>query len=340
MASFDTDYIINPFEMFAKRLALAIRSPMAYLVYDWFTNPYHSLFDEPPNIPKGKWLLCGYGRFGKALSRHLQYEGLQTMIIEAEPKYTHAPKNSIIGEGTEAVTLKDAGITNADGLVAGTDNDSNNLSIVITAKQIKRGQKLFPVARQNYEENTKVFAAAHVDLVMQPALIVAREIMAIVKTPLLAEFLSLVNRQNKEWLNQLISQLIGLFESQIAATWSMNIAKSMDNKVRVFVEKHPLKIIDLMRSTNHRDKLNSCLPLMIKYKSAVSVNSYQPRLSSKGYKLLPSLEDKINLGDEILFCGDISAMKSMQMLVSQQDLIKYVILGIEYQQGWLFSKNG
>lgn len=330
MASFDTDYIINPFQMFAKRLALAIRSPGAYLVYDWFTNPDHSLRDEPPIAPKGQWIVCGYGRFGKAVTQYLQYEGIKTVIIEAKPQSTDAPGDVIKGNGTEAITLKDAGIYASSGLIAGTDNDSNNLSIIMTAKEIKQGQSLFTVARQNYHRNSIVFDAAHLDLVMQPATIVAREIIAIIKTPLLADFLRLVNRQKKTWVNYFISRLAGLFSDEIQHTWTINMSLSTNIKTQEKLQESGILLGDLLRSPDDRHLSLSCIPLMIKIK--------KPLKKSKSYLLLPKLDHKIKLGDKILFCGDLKSMHKINFSLQHRHLLDYIIDGIPYDESWLWKK--
>jgi len=73
--------------------------------------------------PRGTWVLCGYGRFGKAVHRYLDFEGVETVIIEKELEMTKAPKGAIHGRGTEAVTLREAHIEKAVGIVAGTDDD-------------------------------------------------------------------------------------------------------------------------------------------------------------------------------------------------------------------------
>ena len=250
MASFGTTHIINPYEVFARRLALSVRSPSAYLVYEWLTSVHRNVYDddeidlndennfqpasklpmvreEPVCPPKGLWVICGYGRFGKAVARHLNYVGIQTRIIEAMPELTHPPEGSIHGKGTEAITLREANITKAVAIVAGTDNDANNLSIIITAQDElnraycsrQKNQKfnsryhllvdeetehreanqeqprLFTIARQNHSHNKEVFKRAELDFIMQPASIIAGEILSIIKTPMLANFLSLARRQ-------------------------------------------------------------------------------------------------------------------------------------------------
>ena len=153
MASFGTSHVINPFEVYARRLALSVRSPSAYLIYEWLTNPNHKVREEPINPPRGTWVVCGYGRFGKAVSRHLNYVGIKTVIIEAQPERTNAPEGTIDGRGTEAITLREAKITGAVAIVAGTDNDANNLSIIITAQDEVR--RHFEMQRLNREFNDK-----------------------------------------------------------------------------------------------------------------------------------------------------------------------------------------
>ncbi|MBF0264441.1 MAG: NAD-binding protein [Gammaproteobacteria bacterium] len=324
MDSFDTDHIINPYQMFAKRLALAIRSPEAYLVYEWFTNADHRLIDEPPVIPKGKWLICGYGRFGKSVSQYLEYEGIRTKIVEARPQQTDAPGDVVVGSGTEAITLKDAGIMDASGVVAGTDNDSNNLSIIMTAKEIKKHHKIFTVARQNYHRNSRVFDAAELDLVMQPAIIVVREILALIKTPLLSEFLTLVTQQKKDWINILISRLSGIFDSDTPHVWTVSTSSLKSSSVKKMISEDHICIEDLLKNINNRDRKLSCLALFIKNKH-------------HGYKLLPDLDQIIEVGDEILFCGDHVSEDSIHALLKYDYMLRYVKDGTSYRKGYVWN---
>ena len=187
MRSFSTDYIVNPFESFASRLAMALHSPSSYLINQWLTGVPGTRLLEPVLPPRGLWLLCGFGRFGKAVHRFLTFEGITTRIIESDHELTEPPEGSIKGRGTEAVTLRNAGISEAVGIVAGTNNDTNNLSIIYTAKEQK--QDLFTVARQNLGDNKKLFQNAELDIVMERSDIIAHEILSVILAPLLASFL-------------------------------------------------------------------------------------------------------------------------------------------------------
>ncbi|MEA2094078.1 MAG: NAD-binding protein, partial [Pseudomonadota bacterium] len=62
MASFGTAHIINPFDTFARRFAMMFKSPSMYLVYEWLTSIHDAPLTDFASPPKGKWILCGYGR--------------------------------------------------------------------------------------------------------------------------------------------------------------------------------------------------------------------------------------------------------------------------------------
>jgi voltage-gated potassium channel len=344
MSSFDTDHIINPYEMYAKRLALAIRSPGAYLLYDWFTNSEHDLLDEPPNPPKGHWLICGYGRFGKAITTFLGYEGIQASVVEANPQSTLPPKGYIKGSGTDAITLKLAGISSANGIIAGTDNDSNNLSIIMTAKEIVKNRELFCVARQNFQRNEIVFNAADLNLVMQPSSIIAKEIMAIIKTPLLAEFLTLVRKQKRSWVNIVISRISALYDKEIPSTWTIKFSDSKSLEFKHIIKNENFTIYDLMRNPRDREKQLCCMPLLLKTKSlkTKSLKNKNSKLNLKHNKLnqtlLPDKNYQISIGDEILFCGDLDSQYLMQWTINNINTLQYVLNGEEYHRGYVWNK--
>ena len=56
MASFGTDYIINPFDTFAKRFAMMFQSPSMYLVYEWMTSSHEAPLSEFKAPPRGTWV--------------------------------------------------------------------------------------------------------------------------------------------------------------------------------------------------------------------------------------------------------------------------------------------
>ncbi len=375
MASFGTTHIINPYEIYARRLALSVRSPSAYLVYEWLTNPYHKVRSEPVKPPWGTWVICGYGRFGKAVSRHLNYIGIKTVIVEAAPEITLPPEGSIVGRGTEAVTLREAKIMDAVAIIAGTDNDANNLSIVLTAKdEVKRHYigklrdqdhiekygaqsfieridniaktkssregELFSIARQNFSRNEAVFEKAELDFIMQPANIVAGEILSIIKTPLLSVFLSLARRQKDQWANILISR-ISSFIDDMAMTWMIQISKNQTPAIMCFIKKEHITIGHILRHPRNRDKSLKCVVLLVHREHNEHISGRhnicnQTKSEKSRNYLLPDDNFEIQQGDQLLFCGDKESMQLMCWSVSNINTYNYLHTGYELAGGFVW----
>ncbi len=70
------------------------------------------------NPPHGKWLICGYGQFGKAVVRNLRREGIELGIVEADPEKTGCD-DCIEDHYTEAEILLAEGSRNVVGIDAG-----------------------------------------------------------------------------------------------------------------------------------------------------------------------------------------------------------------------------
>ena len=263
MLSFGTDQVLNPFDTFAGRLALALHSPGMFLLYEWMTAVPHEPLREPLFPPHGRWILCGYGRFGKAVHERLVAEGVQVTVIEATPDITNAPPGTISGSGTEAGTLLEAGIKDAVGIVAGTDNDANNLSIIMTARELK--PSLFMVARQNQHQNSITFKAAKLDLTMKRGTVIANKIFALTTTPLLADFLQAAWKNTNEWANQLVSRIGGISGEEVPQTWTIEITPAAAPALYAgIVRGRRASIGDLCRDPRNRDECLPCIALMIK----------------------------------------------------------------------------
>lgn len=333
MASFGTTHIINPFEIYAKRLALSVRSSSAYLIYEWLTNPNHKLRDEPVVPPRGTWVICGYGRFGKAVSRYLEYEGIQTTIIEATPDITSAPEKTIVGRGTEAVTLREAKIHKASAIVAATNKDSNNLSIILTAQDETKKQdaqtgiissKLFTVSRQNSSRNKHVFEAANLDFIMQPASIIAGEILSIIKTPLLANFLILARREKEGWANLLISRISGFVADDVPDTWMLEICKDQTPALMVELKANRrIKLAEILKDPRDRTHHLNCMVLLI------CRNNHE--------HLIPDDSMEVIEGDKLLFCGSSNSKKLLLWTVSNYNIYNYIRTGIELPGGYIWQ---
>ncbi len=127
--------LVNPFETFAFNFALALDKPDTLRLEEWLTGVPGAGCPPHIGVPRGHWVLAGYGRFGIAVRDRLEQAGLTWKAIDLDPIRCGA--DGILGSGLAAEALKVAGIESACGLVAGTDNDANNLAIVMAARRLK-----------------------------------------------------------------------------------------------------------------------------------------------------------------------------------------------------------
>ncbi len=312
MRSFGTDHAINPFTIFGWHFSLAFTSPGLHLLNDWLSQTDYQELHEPVFPPRGKWILCGYGRFGKTLDKDLQKQGNSIVVIEAEPENTGAPDNCIRGRGTEAKTLRQAGIDTAVGIIAGTNYDANNLSILMTAKEENPG--LFTVARQNQNRNASLFRTAQVDVVADQNVLIANRVINLLTTPLTTEFLYRANKQDSEWSNELVSRISATVEDNAPITWVVTLdfveAPAFMQTLREGFE--PL-LKHIYREPHNRKVRLPCVPLMVIHQGE--------------FVLAPVESLKLEAGDKVLFCGQREAGRKIAFSVSNINLMNYLVTG-------------
>ena len=328
MASFGTRHIINPFEKFGEYMALALHSPAAYHLLLWLTGLPGTTITRHREPPAGKWVLCGYGAFGRVMTQALEGAGLPVTIIDHAPPID--PSHTWIkGDGTGADALRAAGIADAVGIVAATANDVNNLSTVVTARELN--PRLFTVLRQNHVANRTLFAAFESDFAMVPSEIVAHECIAILTTPLLAPFLDAVRRADDNWSQQLLDTLTQRFGWDVPTVWSVtiNIAQA-PSAYRLLMRHDTLRLGQLLRAPVTDRPPLACRPLLL-------LREGDPP------HLLPDDEQDIRLGDQLLLVGAESARKDLDLTLFNAHTLSYVLTGQDSPGGlvweWLAARR-
>ncbi len=321
LASFNTNHIINPFYTFADHLARALHSPTGYKLHTILTARPGTVPEQNPDPPRGAWILCGYGRFGKVLHRYLEYEGMSTVIIEPDPEGSDAPEDSIRGRGTEAVTLREADIEQAAGIVAGSDDDANNLSIIMTARDLN--PNLYLVARENRHEDHLLFASANVDLVMRSAQIIVRHILSLVMTPLLDRFLRKARHQNESWAEELLARIASLTDGAAPTSWTVSIqASSAPALANTIASGQPVTLGSIERHPRDRERVLPCFALLL--------------LRGDEEALLPEPNLDLEAEDQVLYCGTAEAAELMDWTLENTKALDYVLTGTELPEGWLW----
>jgi voltage-gated potassium channel len=319
MLSFKTDHVINPYRTFADIFSMLLHSPSLHLIFDWVTGaPSSQITDEPLQLRYGRWILCSYGRFGQALYQKLLEHDIETVILEPiedvcetfRQDNVDQAEDIIKGTGIDERSLSKANIKDAVGIIAGTDDDSNNLSIIMTARQMN--PDIFVIGRQNQRANTELFKRTKADLVMQPREITARMIRALFLNPLLIEFLDQAEKQGEEWTNIAVSRLSAVIGERKPHIWTTEINEEMTPAIMKGKTLGRTITLNTLTqdpaSQKHRLK---CVALLLEREG--------------NYQLMPDDASSIEAGDHILFCGMREAMNSMHWTLNIMSNLNYVM---------------
>jgi len=323
MASFGTDHIVNPFQIFGDTLATALEAPATFRLLMRLTGLLRQAPGADHYPPRGKWIVCGYGRFGREVVKAFDRESLSVTIIDPQER-PEGDRPFIPGVGTEAEPLLRAGVEEAVGIVAGTDNDVNNLSIAVTARELN--PRLYVIVRQNLEANRHLFEAFDADVTAVSAELIAGRCLAIISTPLLEHFLRLARDESQAWALGLIEALDALNPGGQLATWSVTIDDSGAPALLGALTRdgRPPVIGDLLCSPNRREEPLECLPLLLRRDGEE--------------RLVPDRDTPLEIGDEVLFVGRPRARRAQSLCLVNANVLDYVRTGRDVPGGWIWQK--
>jgi len=332
MRSFNTDYVVNPYNTFADIFSMLLHSTSLHMIFDWLTGaPGSVVTDEPLKFNFGRWILCSYGRFGRALyQKFLEHDVEVTILDSNEEAISHFTEHNIdqvediiSATGIDEKSLKKAGIDTAVGLIAGGSDDSNNLSTIMTARQMN--PDIFVVARQNLRDNSELFKKVNANVVMQPREITARMIRILFLNPMLCDFLKIANKHDEEWGNVVISRLSAVIGESKPHIWTVEVNPKRTPAVFKAIAFGREVTIDTITldplSRTHRLK---CVPLLL--------------LRSGEFQIMPEDETVLKDGDCVLFCGMRKAKNSMQWTLKVMSSLNYVLRYESEPESYLFKQ--
>lgn len=323
MASFGTRHIINPFEKFSEYLSLALHAPAAWQLLIWLTGLPGTTVERHRDPPRGPWILCGHGRFGRYMAEALDREAVPVTIIDLD-----APQDAehawIQGDGTGADALERAGIRGAVGIIACTSSDVDNLSAAVTARELNRG--LFVILRQNQYVNHALFDAFESDVNVVPSEIIAHECLAVLTTPLLVPFLNDMKRRDEGWCRTLLERLTEAYGWTVPAVWSerINLLRA-PALYRRLMNDESVTLQDILRSPHDRIAAIECEILLLKRDDGDDL-------------LLPTTETALRAGDELLLVGSSAARRDLLLSLSNEYALHYILTGEEQARSWLGQK--
>ncbi len=301
--SFDTDHVVDPYRIYAESIGQAFRTPSIQQLIGSLLLGDGSDYVKQLNPPKGHWIICGNNRFSEEMLKFLDYEGMDYTLITDDESIN---SSHVHGRGTEAVTLRAAGIDRSVGIVAGTRNDTDNFSIIMTARHLK--PNLYLLAKQNLESNRLIFQNASIDSVMESSRLMTSYILPLVTQPHMANFLRLARHQSEDWGKSLMAKLKEVSDT-VPSTYLIKIVLTYLQSGNI------LRLQDLYVPDRDNPDRPIALPLML--------------IRNGKEELLPKLSTAINSGDIYLMASRKPAQHQITYTINHEQDFHYVIHGEE-----------
>jgi Trk K+ transport system NAD-binding subunit len=318
-------HIENPFKIISKRIYLALIKPHIWILEMWIFG--HLLKIRKKEIlPKGKYVICGYGRMGHALEYGLKKAGIETVFIDiVAAKYKTQKRSSIYGDAEDMRVLLEAGIKEASGIIAATKDDLINLTIISTARKLN--PSIYTIARENSLEDLSIFKASKIDRIYILEEILADYTFTFIAKPMAHKFIKLIRTKDDRWGEEVVKEIqenIGenplLSEIKINKENAFALCSELENGANVTL-RH------LKKSRENYKKTNKIVFLFLKRKEKIH--------------LMPSDEMEVKIDDEILFASDKDSKNDLEYIIDNYYELNYALTGKEKSFGVLayFFKN-
>lgn len=313
----EVEIIVNIFEIIAKELKMAINAPHLLKLEKWLYK-MDKLDVRIPQLPLGKYIICGYGRLGKHIYKVLKNEEVKLHFIEIdENKKKHLSEDEL-----SRVTFADAddkkvqilaGIRDTVAIFAFTDNNTVNLSIIATAKKLN--PEIITMAREDNANDFSIFANAQIDYLFIPSNIMYNKTTNALLNPLSDLFISTFVDQHEIWAQKLVRRLIETIHSD-PLIYELTINKSEAPEVYKAISRDIDITLELFATSLHK---------------RIQKNNVVPLLLVRGNEkfMLPDWNTKLNLGDKLLFACDKNAKNDIEYIAQNIYEFNYALTGEE-----------
>ena len=321
----DAQIIVNPFSIISSEIKLALTAPNLFKLEKWLYK-IDDLNANLPTFPKGLYVICGYGRMGAKIFEKLDKNDVEVKFIEINKErnkqLSEDEKNYVtFGDADDRRLLEEIGIKDAVVVIAATNDDTTNLSILATARKLN--PNIITMARENDLADDFLFKSAKVNHIFTPSKILVNKITNALMNPLCDEFLKSIIKENNEWATKLVTRLVKEIDENPLV---MAIEINFENTPEIYKylsEKNALKLKILSTSLHDNSQNNNIVPLLLQRENDII--------------LLPSWENEIKIDDKILLACDEHARNDMEYICQNIYEFYYALTGKEKQT--IFKRN-
>jgi voltage-gated potassium channel len=240
-------------------------------------------------------------------------------VVEPSAAAVEREPDAIVGLGEDPEVLAAAGIERAAGFIAGTDNDTTNLSLVAAARSAN--PELFIAARQNKQASAPLFTAVEVDALLVPAEVVAHEVYAQLATPLLFRFIREMPACGNDWADSVIGKLTHLCGKRLQSIWRVQLNDVGAPALRGMGDRMPL-LGELLGSPDDREERLSAVVLLA--------------VRGAEFHLAPPDDFRLAADDELLLVGAPSARRLLDSTLLVEAIREYVLRGRRVPTSWIW----
>lgn len=148
---------------------------------------------------KDHFIVCAYGRVGRAVAREFESEGVSFVAIDAKEELEELMRADgvpyLIADPSQESVLRRAGVEHARGLICAVDSDAVNVYITLTARSIK--PNLFIVARASDPDSPERLYRAGADRVISPYVSSGRHMALLGLRPRVVDYLDIAGLGEK-----------------------------------------------------------------------------------------------------------------------------------------------
>lgn len=314
----NVEIVENYFEIIAKELNMAITTPNLFKLEKWLYK-LDTLSSPLPNIPEGKYIIAGFGRLGRHLFRVFKdNKNIQLQFIEIDGKKLKGLSQEILSviehaDADDKSLLEELGIKDAKAIIAFTDSDTSNLSIIATAKKLN--PNIVTIAREVEIGDKTIFAHADIDYIFVPSKILINKTTNALFNPLCDIFLSQIHDKEDIWAAELTRRLVSEIDEN-PLTYELKIDLKQTPTIYEEIKKGVCLDLKIFATSlyNRYDK-NNIIPLLI--------------CRSNEIIILPSWSECIKFDDRILFAADENALTHLEYICQNVNEFNYALNGQE-----------
>ena len=321
----NAEVVINPFSIISSEINMALSAPNLFKLEKWLYG-IDDLNATLPVFPKGLYIICGYGRMGRKIFEKLTDTNVEVKLIELDKnkdrKFTPDEISHLVfGNADDKELLLDVGIKDAVAIVAATEDDTTNLSILATAKKLN--PNIVTIVRENDILDDFLFKNANINHIFTPSKILVNKVTNALVNPLSDKFLKLIIKKDNEWASKLVSRLLKEIDSK-PLLLEIEINEIVSPEIFKYLKSDEIAYLSLLGiSLHNKEQKNNIVPLLLQRENDII--------------LTPEWENDIKIGDKILFACDSHAKDDIEYICQNAYEFYYAITGKEKQT--IFKRN-